>query len=262
MNIANEIARYEAKGFTKAQAELQTLIKQAALTLFSDFPENFVLVGGATLILFFGSVRHSADLDLLSRTDKLPLAGDVIASLERGLAPVAEVLAFVPIGIETEAASEAEVRLSIITGSGQRLFRIDLNRYGSVIGSEIETHREEAVFGIQADLKAASKDLLLLQKAEAFLLRRFVKARDAFDIHLLNSVGAELKKNLREHLSDTLIENEIGPPLIHDRIEAMNAPRCRTELRPVLPATVYSSLEIGDFRQLREVLEALYAEWL
>jgi hypothetical protein len=262
MNIADQIAQYEARGFTKGQAELFVIVRQAAVTLFSDFPENFVLVGGATLILFFESVRHSADLDLLSRAEKLPSADEMIASLKRGVDPAAEALSLAPLQIETDAVSKTEVRLSIATASGQRLFRIDLNRYGSVTENEIVNHKEEVTTGIQAEIKAASKDLLLLQKSEAFLLRRFVKARDAYDIHLLKSLGAELKKNLREHLSDTLIGNQIGPEQIHERIEAINARQCRTDLRPYLPAAAYSSLEVGGFQHLRDVLRALYAEWL
>lgn len=262
MNIADQVAQFEARGFTKDQAELYVIVRQAAITLFSDFPEDFVLVGGATLILFFESVRHSADLDLLSRTEKLPLADEMITSLKEGLGPIAEPLGFAPLQIQTNATSEKEVQLSIATGSGQRLFRIDLNRFGSVIESEIETHREEAIIGIQADIKAASKDLLLLQKAEPFLLRRFVKARDAYDIRLLKSVGADLKKNLREHLSDTLMVNEVGPEQIRERIEAINSQKCRVDLSPYLPVSVYSSLEAGNFRELRDALTELYAEWL
>ena len=72
MNIARQIAKYEDKGFTRERAEVNTLIEHAAVTIFRDFPEAFVLFGGATLVLYHDSVRHSADLDLLSRTALFP----------------------------------------------------------------------------------------------------------------------------------------------------------------------------------------------
>jgi len=43
-----------------------------------------------------------------------------------------------------------------------------------------------------------------LQKAEAFLQRRIIKARDACDIFLLFEVGADLSSKLHAHLEDSL----------------------------------------------------------
>jgi hypothetical protein len=58
------------------------------------------------------------------------------------------------------------------------------------IESEMETHPIEAQAGESVQIKSATKELLLLHKAEAFLLRRIVKARDACDIYVLLQKGA------------------------------------------------------------------------
>jgi hypothetical protein len=86
MNLAAQIAGYRDRGFTGEQAEVITMMRLAAGLLFQDFPDSFLLFGGATLLLFHDSVRHSADLDLLPRADKLPSSEDLRASLTAGLA--------------------------------------------------------------------------------------------------------------------------------------------------------------------------------
>ena len=86
MNLAAQIAAYRDRGFTGEQAEVITMMRVAAGVLFWDFPDSFLLFGGATLLLFHDSVRHSADLDLLPRADKLPTSEDRSASLAAGLA--------------------------------------------------------------------------------------------------------------------------------------------------------------------------------
>jgi hypothetical protein len=69
MNISSQLASYRDKGFTDEQAEVITLMHLAAGVLFRDFPDSFLLIGGAALLLFHQSVRHSGDLDLLIRAD-------------------------------------------------------------------------------------------------------------------------------------------------------------------------------------------------
>jgi hypothetical protein len=65
MDIAGQIAKYEDRGFTRERAEVNVLMEVAVFAIFRDFPDAFVLFGGATLVLYHDSVRHSADLDLL-----------------------------------------------------------------------------------------------------------------------------------------------------------------------------------------------------
>ena len=137
-----------------------------------------------------------------------------------------------------------------------------MSRLGSAIESEIEDHRIEGETGISAVVKSASKELLLLQKAEAFLLRRAVKARDAYDAHLLQSLGATLNANLRAHLQDTMLANEIDSNTIANRIDRVDRNLCRAELKPILPADVYAALEGAEFEPLREALRRVYGEWL
>jgi hypothetical protein len=262
MNLATQLAKYQGRGYTSRQAEVIVLIAQAAITVFGDFPESFVLFGGASLVLFHDSVRHSADLDLLARREQLPPAGQVIESLRRGLQPIAEALGAAPLEFIPDVAGGPEIGIGVNSGTGRRLFRVDLSRYGPLIESEVEDYAIDTGAEVVPKIRSASRQLLLLQKAEAFLLRRAVKMRDAFDIHLLTSAGTELNQILAGHLSDTLIRQEIESAEIRSRIGAVDRTRCRSELRTLLPADTYGSLDKEGFRPLRTSLKRLYRHWL
>ncbi len=262
MEIAKQIAKYEDKGFTREQAEVNTLMEHAAVTIFSDFPDAFVLFGGATLVLYHKSVRHSADLDLLYRATAPPSPEEIIASLQRDLTPVAEIMELGRLHFQLDLSNSKEGRIFVTAGADRRLFRVDLTRLGSAIESEIENHPVEGESGLSAVVKSVTKELLLLQKAEAFLMRRSVKARDAYDIQLLNETGAVLSPNLRAHLQDTILGNEIDSETISNRIDRIAVDICRLELKPILPANIYSTLEEAQFEPLRNALRDLYKEWL
>jgi len=261
MNIARQLAKYESKGFTTQRAQVNVMMEAAAFAVFRDFPDAFVLFGGATLVLYHDSVRHSADLDLLSRGTQVPSREQIMACLEADLPPLAEAMEARPIEIEADESQNREQRIYITRAGGERLFRVDLSNLGSAIEGEIESHPVNGA-GISVVVKSATKELLLLQKAEAFLLRRKVKVRDAYDIHLLKALGAELNLNLQGHLADTVLANGIDEDTILERIEHINVNRCQSELKPILPADVYSKLEEADFEPLRSGLEELYQQWL
>jgi len=53
MNLAAQIAAYREKGFTSEQAEVIALMRVAAGVLFRDFPDSFLLFGGATYVVAF-----------------------------------------------------------------------------------------------------------------------------------------------------------------------------------------------------------------
>lgn len=262
MDIAKQIAKYEDKGFNRDQAEVNTLMESAAVTIFREFPEAFLLFGGATLVLYHDSLRHSADLDLLPRDSESPTHGQIITTLARDLVPVAQIMELGTILFETANSDGREGRILVTTSTGRRLFSIDLTRMGSAIASEIEAHEVEGDKDLSAPVKSATKELLLLQKAESFLLRRNVKARDAYDIHYLGQIGATLNPNLKAHLQDGLMGNEIDATAISDRIKRVDAKLCQLELKNYLRADIYSSLESADFAPLRHALKDLYREWL
>lgn len=262
MNISAEVGLYRGKGFTAEQAEVITLMRLAAGVLFCAFPESFLLFGGATLLLFHDSPRHSGDLDLLSRTAERPTIAAIQTALDAGLGPAAEALNLAPLQYEDAFQGELEMKLWVKAGDGRPLFRVDLNRFGSVLDSEIEEHDIAIDNDKLATVKAASREFLLLQKAECFLLRRIVKVRDAFDIRLLTDAGAGLDRNLKAHFSDTLMSCEIETEDILSRIEQVDERRCRKELEPVLPGEVFESLARQGFKSLRDALHQLYADWL
>ena len=93
-------------------------------------------------------------------------------------------------------------------------------------------------------------------------VRRAVKARDAYDTHLLKGLGATLSPNLRAHLPSTVLANEIDSNTILNRIDRIDVDLCLLELKPILPPDVYAALEDAGFEPLRDALTELYEEWL
>jgi len=165
MNIARQTAKYEEKGFSREKAEINALMENAVLAIFRDFPDAFLLFGGATLVLFHESVRHSADLDLLPRGTILPTRDEIISTLKRELSSIAPILQLGELQFDTTGAGGVEGSIFVSSSSGQRLFRVDLTKFGSAIESEIETHPIESQSGESVDIKSPTKELLLLQKA-------------------------------------------------------------------------------------------------
>ena len=236
-------------------------MEEAAVAIFAELPDHFVLFGGATLVLFHGSPRISKDLDLLARVDRLPMAKELVEALTVRLHEAAVALGLGTVTFEPEPEGENFVRLWIL-GEGQRLFTVDLTRIGgSVLAREIIEEKIEED-GETILVPAVSRDYLLLQKAESFLARRILKARDAFDIRLLLLRGAKLDAVLQGHLADALKWRAIGSKDIAERIEKVDHKLCRAELKPVLPDEVYAELEQDDFAILRAALRSVFKEWL
>jgi Nucleotidyl transferase AbiEii toxin, Type IV TA system len=237
-------------------------MEEAAVAIFAELPDHFVLFGGATLVLFHGSPRISKDLDLLARVDRLPTAKELVEALTVRLHEAAVALGLGTVIFEPETEGENFVRLWILGEAGQRLFTVDLTRIGgSVLAREIIEEKIEED-GETILVPAVSRDYLLLQKAESFLARRILKARDAFDIRLLLLRGAKLDAVLKGHLADALKWREIGSKDIAERIEKVDHKLCRAELRPVLPDEVYAELEQDDFAILRAALRSVFKQWL
>jgi len=168
MEIAKQVAKYEGKGFSRERAEVNALMENAVLAIFRDFPDAFLLFGGATLVLFHESMRHSADLDLLARATHLPSREEIIVSLRRDLVPVAEILQLGDLRFETEGADDQEGRIFVATNPGRQLFRIDLTRLGSAIESEIETHPVEGKLGDSAVIKSAARSCSYFKRLKPF----------------------------------------------------------------------------------------------
>lgn len=98
--------------------------------------------------------------------------------------------------------------------------------HGSVLVREIV---KEKISGDEGKtwIDAPSRDYLLLQKAECFIARRAMKARDAFDASLLLAEGAALKGNLHAHLNDAVAWQEFDRERINERIEQITPKLCR-----------------------------------
>jgi len=111
------------------------------------------------------------------------------------------------------------------------LFSIDVTRIaGNVLDTQIV--RKSIADTPGATVATPTENYLLLQKLETFVNRRFVKARDAFDIHLLLSRGAHLDKGLQAHLEDSMKMKGVGQEEIESRIKNITKKLCIAEPDP------------------------------
>ena len=261
MNLAQQLETLRGKGFSEGQAQVIALMREAATVAFRQWPESFILYGGANLVLFQDSVRHSADLDLHLLGD-LPPVEQVADVLRQGLEPLAKLLEQYPLVVNVFRSDQDFLKIGVSSPEGGVLFTIDLNRMGSVIQSGID---EQVMEGLgtpdMANVKFVSRDHLLLQKAEAFLLRRVVKARDAYDIRFLLDRGATRNGHLHDHLADLLLAS-IDQEQIAERIASVTDDLCRAELKGFLPHDRYDALEKARFKSLKDGLSQLFGEWL
>ena len=263
MNLAQQLASLRDRGFDEERAEVIILMRESAILLFQAFPDAFLLFGGANLILFHDSIRHSADLDLLAAAAKLPSADDIASVLDEGLNPLSKLLSFQATKAETLTSNETLRKVLVSSHRGQALFTVDLSKMGSVLKGAVDEHIfESAATDVTAVVKSVARNFQLLQKAETFLLRTIIKVRDAYDIKQLVERGAILDGNLRNHLEDSLRWQEIEAEYISARILQIDATRCTAELKPILPAHIFTQLQAEDFAPLRDCVSKLFSDWL
>jgi hypothetical protein len=214
----------------------------------------------ATLVLFYGSQRHSGDIDLLPNCDETPGAERIIDTITPALDEVAQALGLAPFAIAPIADLGYLLKNKVEGRDQQTLFTIDVSRTSAVIESELV---EQPILTDDAIVKYPTRNLLLLHKAEAFLGRKNVKCRDACDIKVLTDSGAELAGNLKFHLEDGAVSDRLeDPDFIRQRIAAVTPKRCEAELREYLLAEVFRQLAEKEFEPLRQSLRVLFAEWL
>jgi hypothetical protein len=259
MNIQARIERYLKRGFQQFDAEILLLMEECASGLFSAFPDRFILVGGATLALLYGSPRVSRDIDLYTTKENSPSSKKIQTIVESRIQPLAEILGLGK--LEFQPVKDGGSSKTLVRANQRALFSIDLTRIGgTVLHSEIVQKR----IGSENDknVPVPSPNHLLLQKCETFLNRRFVKARDAFDIDFLRSKGARLDQNLTAHLDDFIQMNELDAEAIRSRIDRIDSKLCTVELRSVLPSALFEDLEKRNFEKLRRSLESVFENWL
>ena len=260
MNLQARIDRYRDRGFQRTEAEILVLIEEGAAGLFSYFPNHFILFGGATLVLFYDSPRLSRDLDLLASPEQLPKPEEIRAAVRSSIQPIAETLGLGQLEFRKDVDGPDFIKHWVLANQ-RPLFSIDLTRIGgSVLKNQIV---QKAIAGAPEKIvEIPSANYLLFQKCETFLGRRHVKARDAFDIHLLLGRGAKLDKNLHAHLEDFVAMRDIDQESIETRIQSTNAKLCTVELRSVLPQAVFDQLGVNEFDTIRRSLRAVFSHWL
>lgn len=260
MNLEERAHKYTERGFAKTEAEILVLIEESAVAIFTSFPEDFVLFGGAALVLFHHSPRLSRDLDLLTVAGALPTAKAIQTVVRSGIQPLAEAFGLGQLEFRNDTTTSGFAKHWVLA-NGHPLFSIDLTAIaGSVLKAQII--KQPIANKSEKIVLSPTADYLLLQKCETFLNRRYLKARDAFDIHLLAHRGAYLDKNLRAHLEDFIRMREIDWKFIEDRIARTDNKSCTVELRPVLPAPIFAKLGEREFEPLRKSLRAVFSHSL
>src|SRR5215471_10722767 len=125
MSLQDGIEKYRKRDFQQSDAEILVLIEESAAAIFAAFPEHFILFGGATLVLFYGSPRVSRDLDLLPSPGPLPRAEDVQAVVRSRIQPLAEILGLGQLEFRQEIAKPDFVKHWVLANQ-KTLFSIDL----------------------------------------------------------------------------------------------------------------------------------------
>lgn len=259
MSLQARVDKYLARGFQQPDAEILVLIEETASALFSAFPDTFVLIGGATLVLFYESPRLSRDLDLLAKTDNWPNFQEIQKIVTDNVQPLAETFGLGRLEC-IEGPAKDFVKTWVQSGE-KKLFSIDLTRIGgSVLSSEVV--QEKIAGDSERTVSTPSANYLLLQKCETFLDRRYPKCRDAFDIDVLLLKGAKLGDVFKAHLHDFIEMRELDSELIRAKIQAVNSKPCTVELRNMLPEPIFTELAKHDFKKLRDSLEAVYSDWI
>lgn len=260
MSLQARVDRYKGRGFQELEAEILVLIEESAAALFTSFPEHFILFGGATLVLFYESPRLSRDLDLLALAGPLPKPEDLQAVVRSSIQPLAETFGLGQVEFRQDVTTSDFIKHWVLANQ-KPLFSIDLTRIG---GSVLQSQVVKKVIGDSPEktVLTPNANYLLFQKCETFLGRRHVKARDAFDIHLLLSRGARLDKTLRPHFEDFITARELDKESIAERIESVTAKLCTVELRPVLPLALFDEFAKDDFQPIRRSLRTVFRDWL
>jgi hypothetical protein len=259
MNIADRLTIYLQRGLQEDEAAILVLIEEAGIAIFSAFPDRFVLFGGAALLLFHQSPRFSRDLDLLASTTEFPPFEELVNVVRKHIQPIAETLEFGRLDFQKFNESNDFIKCWVVANE-KPLFSIDLTRIGgSVLKSQIV---EQTIGATDRTVRTATPNYLLLQKCEVFLTRLHVKARDAFDIHLLLGRGASLNKNLQAHLEDFVLLKDLDAEFIEARIQTVDVKLCTTDLRSVLPPALFKELATKQFAPIADSLRKVFSEWV
>lgn len=259
MSLQARIERYKERGFQTFEAEIIILIEETAAALFKAFPDRFVLFGGASLLLFYDSPRLSRDLDLLACRGDVPTFEELQRVVLSSIQPIAETLGLGSLDLQKYAEGPGFLKHWVLANK-KPLFSIDVTRIGgNVLDTQIV---KKSVGDPESTVDTPNENYLLFQKLETFLNRRSVKARDAFDIRLLVSRGAELNKTLQAHLKDSIRMKEVHEEEIENRIKNITEKLCIAELRTVLPPAVFEALAEDEFETIRASLRRVFENWL
>jgi hypothetical protein len=262
MNVRERVIGFQRRGFSSQAARVNALLEEALAILFERNPGAFVFFGGASLVLFYESPRQSADLDLLLVIDALPAHNTLIEQLTQPLSVTARSLGFENIVVVEVSVGPDHLKLAVRSEDLQ-IFTIDITKISAVIHSAVIEVSLRKATGEEVQAKILSRDYLLFQKAESFLLRRHLKIRDPFDIAFLMRNGARLNDILAAHLADgRALEILEDPESIENRISQLTGARCAAELQPYLTSSVNEELQRENFEPIRKALRTLFARWL
>ena len=183
---------------------------------------------------------------------------EIVSVVRNAIQPIAETLGLGQLDFRKYNESDDFIKCWVVANE-KPLFSIDLTRIrGSVLESQIVN---QTLAGTrERTLRTATANYLLLQKCEVFLARRYVKARDAFDILLARR--ASLNTNLKAHLEDFVLLKDLDGEFIEVRIQSIDVRLCTAELRSVLPPALFEELASKQFEPIRDSQRKLFSQWV
>lgn len=244
MDLREQIRRRaQEEGVAEDYVLGAALARESLLWFFRAFPRLAIFVGGNVLHLIYGSPRYSRDVDLFPYRELGEAELAKIAEwLERKLPPLAALLRQ-PINCRVRTLDPPTIDIQL---AGRRQVALEFSRIAGAVGrTETRFLRSES---LASELVICPVlDELLFLKLKALLQRKFLKARDVFDLWYLLNLDAKLDEKEFEHW---LSLEEIESRELRGRLDRISPRRLEDDLAPLLPTPWLTKLRADNYASI------------
>ena len=251
MDLWEQIRRQaREQGVAEDHALGSALARESLLWFFRAFPDLAIFIGGNVLHLLYDSPRYSRDVDFfpLRKLHSADLA-KISASLERRLLPLAALLRQ-PIDCRVRSPEPATIDIRL---ASRRMVVLEFSRIAGAVGrTETKLLRSESL--ASEVVVCPVLDELLFLKIKTLLKRKFLKARDVFDLWYLLNLEARLDKREFEHW---LALEEIEDQDIQRRLKLISPSRLEADLAPLLPTPWLRKFRNDNYASLLRTVRSL-----
>lgn len=244
MDLREQIRRRaQEEGVAEDYVLGAALARESLLWFFRAFPHLAIFIGGNVLHLIYGSPRYSRDVDLFPYRELGEAELAKIAEwLERKLPPLAALLRQ-PINCRVRTLDPPTIDIQL---AGRRQVALEFSRIAGAVGrTETKFLRSES---LASELVICPVlDELLFLKLKALLQRKFLKARDVFDLWYLLNLDAKLDEKEFEHW---LSLEEIESRELRSRLDRISPRRLEDDLAPLLPTPWLTKLRADNYASI------------